>query len=185
MGYGCAMTRRVHITGASGSGTTTLGRALAGRWACQHFDTDDFLWLPSDPPYRMVRPRAERLALAQTALADRDRWTLSGSLSGWGDPLIPLFDLVVFLTVPTEERLARLVRRETQRFGAAVAPGGAMHDSHVEFLIWAGSYDDGDASQRSRALHEAWLAALPCPVLRLDGRGALSGLVGAVESAIP
>ncbi len=89
---------------------------------------------------------------------------------------------MVFLTVPTEERL---VRREAERFGAAIAPGGRMHDSHVEFLIWAGAYDGGDARQRSRALHEAWLAALPCPVLRLDGRDMLSDLVGAVESAIP
>jgi adenylate kinase family enzyme len=185
MSYGCAMTRRIHITGASGSGTSTLGRALAARWACPYFDTDDFFWLPSDPRYRTVRPRAERLALLQIALEGSDRWTLSGSLAGWGDPLVALFDLVVFLTVPTEERLARLVRRETHRFGAAVAPGGAMHDNHVEFLIWAGSYDDGDASQRSRALHEAWLDRLPCPILRLDGRSALSDLVGAVESAIP
>jgi adenylate kinase family enzyme len=181
----CAMTRRVHITGASGSGTTTLGRALASRWACLHVDTDDFFWLPSDPPYQAVRPRAARLTLLQAALGDQPRWTLSGSLTGWGDPLVARFDLVVFLTAPTEQRLARLVQRERKRFGAAVAPGGAMHDSHVEFLIWAGSYDDGGATQRSRLTHEAWLARLPCPVLRLDGRLPLNDLVDAVESDIP
>jgi hypothetical protein len=106
-------------------------------------------------------------------------------LTGWGDPLVARFDLVVFLTAPTEQRLARLVQRERKRFGAAVAPGGAMHDSHVEFLIWAGSYDDGGATQRSRLTHEAWLARLPCPVLRLDGRLPLNDLVDAVESDIP
>ncbi len=53
----CAMTRRVHITGAAGSGTTTLGKALAQRWRCRQFDTDDFLWEPGDPPYQAVRPR--------------------------------------------------------------------------------------------------------------------------------
>jgi len=32
---------RVHIVGASGSGTTTLGRALATQLGCPHVDTDD------------------------------------------------------------------------------------------------------------------------------------------------
>jgi len=179
------MTRRVHITGASGSGTTTLGKALAARWSCVHYDTDDFFWLPTKPPYQTIRPSAERLALLQTAIAGYDEWVLSGSLTGWGDSLIGSFDLVVFLSVPTEQRLARLARREAERFGAAVAPGGVMHDGHIEFLIWAGSYDDGDATQRSRLTHETWLAKLPCKVLRLDGRATLNDLVGAVESAIP
>jgi predicted kinase len=39
--------RRLHLLGASGSGTTTLGRALAQRLGCPHFDTDD--WLASLP----------------------------------------------------------------------------------------------------------------------------------------
>jgi len=54
--------RIVHITGASGSGTTTLGRALAERLGWMHLDTDDFYWLPTDPPYREKRPAETRLA---------------------------------------------------------------------------------------------------------------------------
>jgi hypothetical protein len=33
-------------------------------------------------------------------------------------------------------------------------------------MSWAGAYDDGGLEMRSRRLHEAWLADLPCPVLR-------------------
>ncbi len=36
------MTVRLHIFGASGSGTTTLARALAKRCGWLHLDTDDF-----------------------------------------------------------------------------------------------------------------------------------------------
>ncbi len=179
------MPGRIHIVGAAGSGTTTLGKALAARWICAHFDTDDFLWQPSDPPYQTMRPRDECVRLLGAAIAADKHWTLSGSLVGWGDVFIPLFDLVVFLTVPTQERLARLAKRERARFGDAIAPGGAMHDNHIEFLIWAGSYDDGDATQRSLAMHQAWLDKLPCPVVRLDGRMPLNDLVSAVESDIP
>lgn len=132
-----------------------------------------------------MRVRGERASLLQAVIGEAKAWPLSGSLCGWGDGMIPSFDLVVFLAVPTEQRLARLARREGERFGAAIAPGGDMHDSHIEFLIWAGSYDDGDVTQRSRALHGAWLPKLPCPVVRLDGRTKLNDLVSAVESAIP
>jgi len=34
------MNRRIHITGASGSGTTTLGEHLAKELGCAHFDND-------------------------------------------------------------------------------------------------------------------------------------------------
>ncbi len=164
------MTSRVHILGASGSGTSTLAAALAAAHGHRHLDTDDFFWLPSDPPFQHRRPHDERLATLGAALAETPRWVLSGSLCGWGDPFIPEFELVVFLLVPTATRLARLRARERARYGAeAIAPGGPLHKASVEFLEWAAGYDAGDPEMRSRAMHEAWLAGLPGPVLRLEG----------------
>src|SRR5829696_7380488 len=71
--------RRVHITGASGSGTTTLGHALAARFGWRHLDTDDHFWLPTDPPFQQQRPVPERLALLCAALAGSG-WVLSGAV---------------------------------------------------------------------------------------------------------
>jgi adenylate kinase family enzyme len=103
---------RIHILGASGSGTTTLAAAVAAAHGHHHLDTDDFYWLPTDPPYRTKRPRAARLERLSTALAASSTWILSGLLCGWGDPLIPRFQLIVFLTVPTDVRMRRLRTRE-------------------------------------------------------------------------
>ena len=159
------MARRIHITGASGTGTTTLGRHLAREWGYAHFDTDDYYWLPTDPPFQTKREISERLRLLSAALHGKD-WVLSGSLVGWGDPLIPLFTTVVYLEAPTEVRLDRLRRRETLCFGAQnVEPGGSMHEPYVAFLAWAASYETGDLGGRSRMRHQAWLATLPCPVV--------------------
>ena len=161
---------RIHIVGASGSGTSSLAAELAGRYGHRHLDTDDFYWRRTDPPFREKRPPEERLASLRTTFQEAKRWVLSGSLCGWGDPLIPEFEVVVFLLVPTPVRLARLRAREIERYGRqAIAPGGALHEAHVEFLEWAGRYDTGDPEMRSRAMHEAWLAALPCSVVRLEG----------------
>jgi adenylate kinase family enzyme len=175
------MAPRIHITGASGSGTTTLGRALAMRLAVPHFDVDDFYWLPSDPPYSKARPAAECGRLVAEALGTSDHWVISGSMVLWGDRFIPKFDTVVFLYAPTDVRIERLRRRETEEFGAdSVAPGGKMHDAVKAFLDWAASYDAGTREGRSLPIHRSWLAKLPCPVLELDGTMPVNDLVDRV-----
>ncbi|MDE5451271.1 hypothetical protein GWE18_00065 [Bradyrhizobium sp. CSA112] len=175
---------RIHVMGASGAGVTSLGRALAGALAIPHHDTDDYFWLPTEPPYRDKRDVAERLKLMQDVFLPRAAWVLSGSLNGWGDVLIPNFDAVVFLTTPRDMRLQRLRAREATRFGAdAVAPGGWRHAETEEFIEWASGYEDGNVS-RNQAKHQAWLAQLPCPVLRMDGSRPLPELVAEVRAVI-
>jgi adenylate kinase family enzyme len=164
------MRKRIHILGASGSGTTTLGRALARHLDHPHFDTDDYFWLPTEPPFQHKRDRAEREALLAADLNRHEGWVLSGSLCGWGDVFIPLFDFVVFLFVPQEIRFARLRERERERHGdEAIAPGGPLYEESNNFLAWASAYDDGGLEIRSRQVHEEWLRELSCPVLRLMG----------------
>jgi len=157
---------------------TSLGRALANALAISHHDTDDYFWRPTAPPYREMREVADRLRLMLEMFLDGPDWVLSGSFGGWGDPIIPLLDLVVFLYVPTAIRIQRLRTREAQRFGPeAVAPGGSMHQQAEEFIEWASHYDDGTQEGRNLARHQAWLAKLPCRVLRLDGTRQLQELV--------
>lgn len=176
--------RHVHLTGASGSGVSTLGQTVAECLGYDCFDTDDFYWLPTDPPYHTRYEATERLQLLSESLDGSERWVLGGSLMGWGDPLTSRFDLVVFLYLPSEERMTRLRRRERERFGSALDPGGAMHEHHRWFMDWAGDYDNGKQRGRSLAGHNAWLAALPCPVLRIEGSVALQDAVGEVLKAV-
>jgi protein-L-isoaspartate(D-aspartate) O-methyltransferase len=165
---------RIHITGASGSGVTTLGRAMADALAIPHHDTDDYYWLPTDPPFQQPRDILHRIRLMQEMFLPRDAWVLSGSCDSWADKITPLLDLVVFLHVPTEIRLHRLRDREARR--GFVDP---------EFMEWASHYDDGTREGRSMPRHEAWLKTLSCPVLRLDGTLPLTELVDRVLAAIP
>ncbi len=171
---------RAHITGASGSGTTTLGRALASRWSVPHADADDYFWLPTSPPYVEKRPAAERLGLMRKLFLGRDAWVLSGSVMDWGDELVATFDAVVFLSTDHEHRLARLRARERQRYGDRIGPGGDLEAGHLEFLTWAAGYENPGFDGRSRARHEEWLSGLACPVLRLDGSTPVADLVAEV-----
>lgn len=173
---------RVGITGASGCGVTTLGAALAARLVAVHIDTDDHFWVPTDPPYQIKRDVPERLARLAAEQALTGRWVVSGTLDGWAGPALRDVDLIVFLEVPTEVRLERLRRREQARFGDALLPGGAMHETHREFIEWTAKYDLGTEPGRSRPRHEKWLAGLDRPVLRLDGTWPTADLVSAIVS---
>lgn len=159
----------VHIYGASGSGVSTLGRKLCAETGWRLMDTDDYFWLPTDPKYTTKRERSERLALMRRDVAESENAVISGSLSGWGDPLIPLFTLAIRLVTPTEVRIARLKQRESAAFGARILPGGDMYEAHLAFMDWARAYDDGPVDMRSKACHDEWEKLLSCDKLTLDG----------------
>lgn len=180
------MAYRVHIIGAAGAGTTTLGKALAERLNVAYFDSDNFYWQQTPAPFTVARPKDERIRLLQEQTTDLDGWVLSGSLCGWGDPMIPHFTHVVFLRLDPEVRLHRLRLREVQRYGAEILPGGSRHENSVAFLAWAARYDGGNHSLRSLRRHETWLKALTCPVIRLDSthhsvEGLVSQLLGEIS----
>jgi hypothetical protein len=164
---------RALITGAAGSGTTTLAAALAERWGAVAIEADAFFWLPTDPPFKSKREPEHRRALFEQQLISHENAVVSGSVVGWG--LDGLFDLVVFLYVEAAVRIRRLQLREDALFGR-VDPA---------FLQWAAQYDEGPAEGRSLAKHEAWLRTLNCPVIRLVGEKSVAQQVALVAATVP
>lgn len=178
--------RRINVSGAAGAGTTAVGRGLAEALAIPHHDADDYFWLPTVPPYRQRRAIEDRLRLMQEMFLDRSDWVLSGSIDNWGESIVPLFNLVVFIEVPVDIRLKRLRDRETRHFGSdAVSAGGWRHLETEEFIEWASHYEDGTREGRNLMRHLAWLGTLTCPVLRIDGRPPIPDLVHDIIGALP
>jgi len=161
------------ITGAAGSGTSTLAAAVAGATHARLLETDDYFWRPTDPPYQQRFENEERLAALLSDLRASSDTVVAGALMGWGKALEDAFDLVGFLYVPTATRLARLQLREERRFGKA----------DPEFLAWAAQYDEGTAEGRSLARHRQWLAARSCKVLHLEGDDTVDVRLQAVLAA--
>lgn len=149
---------RILITGASGSGTTTLGEALAREMALTHLDSDTYYWLSITPPFEIKRSSDARLSMLRADMEANSNLVLSGSIVGWGCEVENAFDLVVFLYLPTLKRIERLLQREHERYGAA----------DPAFIQWAGLYDEGPPEGRSLASHLAWLGQRTCPILRLE-----------------
>ncbi len=160
---------RIHLLGPSGSGTTTLGRALAAELRVPLLDSDDYFWMPTEPPFMRKRPTEERIALLAADAKPEGDWIVSGSMMGWGDFLIPRLELAIYVWKPAELRRERLERRERERFGPSVDPGGPLRKQFETFIAWAMEYDAGGMGMRSRASEEDWMRKLSCPILRLEG----------------
>jgi GNAT superfamily N-acetyltransferase len=164
----------IHITGASGAGTSTLGAALADALGGRHVEADDHYWWPTDPPYTHKRAPPERLAGLLAVLDAHPTAVLAGSVVGWGAALEDRFDLVVFLTLDAALRVERLRQRETARLGHA----------DPAFLAWAAQYDEGPVAGRSLHKHRAWLAERSCPVLELHGDLSVEARLAAVLARV-
>ena len=105
------MSARIHILGASGSGVSTLGQALAEQLGCPSVDVDDYFWPPSDPPFQTIRDRQERQALLGADLDPDAPWVVSGSLCGRGDAGdVPAYSSIA---PPTDRRYSRKVNAGT------------------------------------------------------------------------
>lgn len=159
----------IYIFGASGSGTSTLGRALSEQLGYKWMDTDDYFWMPTNPPFSIQREKAERVRLMCEDIERCENVVISGCVGNWGNELCPLFTLAVRIVIDSELRLARLKKREQERFGDRIAPGGDMYEHHLDFMEWASKYDTAGVEMRSKAKHDEWQKQLTCPIIVVDG----------------
>ncbi|MDX8047184.1 AAA family ATPase [Gracilibacillus sp. S3-1-1] len=160
------MKNNIHILGASGSGTSTLGEALSDVLPHTKLDSDDYLW---ETKYTELRSAPERRSMLKQDVTSHKNWILSGAICGWGDSFKDYFDLVIFLEIPKDIRLQRLKDREFERYGKEVLAGGSRYEESQTFLEWAALYDTAGMEVRSKVLHEYWMKELSCPILRIVG----------------
>jgi shikimate kinase len=183
------------IFGASGAGSTTLGKEVAKRLNIQHFDIDDYLWRwDTEIPLTVTRSPQERTTRLMNAIRKRpcrflltssrpisqsiknySNFVISGTIFNDRELFEPLLDLAVFVSTPAIVCAERVHAREHARWGERVRPGGDMykvtrfHGDFDDYLENARRYETADVSKFSRKFHEQWMANLPCPTLCVDG----------------
>ncbi|NSL85948.1 adenylate kinase [Chitinophaga sp. Mgbs1] len=176
---------KLHLFGASGTGVTTLGRVLAAEWQVPYFDSDDYFWEPSDPPFTVRRPADVRNARMQADIAAHPAWILGGSVINWGDQVFPVFDLIVFLWLPPEIRMQRLRERELDRYGTVIITDPVRKRLYEDFIAWAADYDQPTGlSGRTIHAHEAWISRQQAPVLQLRGDLSVTERMARIIAAI-
>lgn len=178
------MKNVIHIYGASGSGTSTLGKKISEKLGYKFMDTDNYFWFPTNPRYTTKRSKEERLALMKKDILENDNVVISGSLVDWGDELISYFTLTIRLVTETKIRIERIKQREWDKFGERITPGGDMYQQHLDFIEWARKYDTGSVNMRSKAKHDEWQKQLQCKQIVLNGADDLEENLGKVRRTI-
>ena len=152
---------RVIILGANGSGKSTVGHELANLLNCAHFDTENYWFHKTETPYTVSRPPEERNAMFISDIKKHDSYVVSGSVSEWDEAFLKLFDLAVFLEVPTNVRVERIEKREHERFRDRIKENGDMYEQHLRFI--------GYAKLRDIPLLKKKAGKYSCPIIYFDG----------------
>jgi adenylate kinase family enzyme len=160
---------KIHIFGASGSGVTTLGKALSEKMNYPYFDSDDYYWEPSDPPFTIRRNPRKRNEMLDQDLEKQGNWILGGSMISWSEKWLSAFDLAVFLWIPPAIRLERLKAREYERYGEIIYTNRKRNELFQAFIQWASTYENHDLKGRTLLAHEHWMKKLTCPLIELRG----------------
>lgn len=161
---------KLHVFGAAGSGVTTLGEALSKKMGIPYFDSDDYFWLKTNPPFTQRLKPTDRNQLLLKDLKQTESWILGGSIINWGELLFPNFDLVVFLYLPKEIRMDRVRTREWERYGEVIFRDPKRQAQYQKFIDWAADYDDATGiAGRTLKAHQLWLKEITAPVLEIIG----------------
>lgn len=160
---------RVLIFGASGSGTTTLGKEIEKRTDFKHLDVDDYYWKKTNPPFQEKIPFTKRSENLKVEFKKFDKVIVSGSMVSWGKEWQIAFDLVVFIRLQNTERIRRLKKRETERYGKKLLTNKKIRQNSKAFLKWADQYENPSFNGRTLKVHNDWIELLDCKILRLNG----------------
>src|ERR1700753_1178979 len=88
---------RILVTGAAGSGTSTLAHAIGSELSVSVLEADDYFWLPTYPPFTTKRDSQERLSLILRDLESTHSAVVAGSIVDWGSELEDSLSMIVFL----------------------------------------------------------------------------------------
>jgi adenylate kinase family enzyme len=160
--------RGIILLGANGAGKSAVGRELARLLGFAHLNDERYYFYETYVPYTVTRPLEERVRMLLADMDESGSYVMSGDVSGWGDVFLTRFSLAVFLLVPTDVRVARVVSRE-ERWGDRTREGGDMYESQAGFLEYAASRDIELLKRRA--------ARYACPLVYMDGTEHYSSLI--------
>jgi adenylate kinase family enzyme len=144
---------RILLFGNSGSGKTTMARALAAEYHLVHLDLDSLAW--STPGVR--KPLAESAAEIHAFMAANAEWVIEGCYGDLLEVAMAAATEIRFLNPGTEACIANCRARpwEPEKY-----PSAEAQDATLEFLLdWVREYearDDEYSLKRHRQLYAAF-----------------------------
>jgi adenylate kinase family enzyme len=149
--------KRVNVIGGSGSGKTTVARALSAKLGVPFIEIDEVHW-GHYPNWKL--PATDEFRSAIDVATRGDRWVVDGSYGSVRDIVWPRADTVVWLDTPFRQRFVRVFTRTIRRsFTGEVLWGIQRESLRNAFLSRDSLLLFMIRTERRRArLYREWLA---------------------------
>lgn len=127
---------RIHVTGHSCAGKSTLAAALATALGAPCVELDALNWLPGWVGLNETDP--ERLRARIRDATDGPAWVLAGSYESFVEPLCwPRMHTLVFLDLPRWRLIARVLRRSWRRWRSREQLWGTNYEKFwPQLAVW-------------------------------------------------
>ena len=151
------------ICGLNGSGTSTLGKALAEKLEFYFVDIEDLYFSKETPNYDYSSPRTreevEKLLFSE--IKAHENFVFASVKGDYGENIYPFFRYAVLIGVSKDIRIQRVINRSFQKFGNRMLIGGDLHEQEEKYFDFVKS--------RSENTVEEWIQSMKCPIIRIDG----------------
>ena len=142
---------RIHIIGGPGSGKSYMGKKLAKKFKCQHFDLDDIRMREDDTDYSKTRTEAESRKILRK-LTRRKKWIFEGVYSDWVDTVFNKADRIIVLKPRKYLKALRIIKRMLKvRIGLLKRKKSSLKHFYG-FLKWGYHFDKNDLLEIEKRL---------------------------------
>ncbi len=157
----------IHIMGASGTGTTSIGAALAKALSYNVIESDFYKWKQTVPAFQEMRPLEESNALLLEQIEKNKNLIIAGSLHA--NPVtFAYIDLIIYLYAPTRVRMRRIKRRDKLMGYNSMKQDESVRRNFKDFLWCAKNYDNLAFDGRSKLSQEYVISSCNAPVIRIN-----------------
>ncbi len=154
----------IHVMGASGAGTSTIGEFLGEKLGFDVIESDFYKWEQTIPEFQVMRPIEESNKLLIDRINSSKNLIISGSLHS--NPVtFDYIDLIVYLKCPTYVRMRRIKRRDKEKGRNSLKQKGEVRENFLGFLYLARHYNSLGLDKRSKASQKWVIDNCHAPVI--------------------
>ncbi|MFA6948298.1 MAG: AAA family ATPase [Eubacteriales bacterium] len=169
------VTDGIVIFGANGSGKTTLGHELAKALNFKHIDVENYYFDKSDIFYQHPHTKDDVIREMLADIKRHGAFVFSGVTGDYGDEIVSMFKLGIFLSAPVDLRMERIRNRAIEKHGERAMPGGDIYEDRERFIKFA--------QTRNLEVIDKWADTLTCPIIQIDSAKPISEIVSSVMEA--
>ncbi len=172
------MNNKIIVCGLNGAGKTTLGKALSIQLGYKFFDIEEYYFQKQNTDYIYDNPRTsdEVQKMLLNDFNKFDNFVFAAVKGNYSNEISNLFTHAVFISVPKEIRIIRVIERSYNKFGSRVSYGGDLYYKEKSFIDMVNNRSDNYTLD--------WLNTVNIPIVKVDGTKPIDENVSIIQKVL-